>query len=416
MHDSKSLTTNSFTEKLVGNGVARFEEDEIRLGTILGRGEFGVIRSLQSISLSKDFNAANEHENSLRKKMSMNLMRNSEMNSKCKESKQKQCQEMRYAVKSLRADIMMKYFSNKNDRKLDGSNSHSDKHRDVVMDVLAIEAKILSEISHPNIIRLRAISNDHPLSSSFFIVLDRLKEILSDRINLEWRPLIKRLYKGKFINSILKSRENERNLLLLQQLEVASDLVSAMCFLHKNWIIYRDLKTDNIGFDVRGNVKLFDFGLSKRLNPSEEGKLYADLYQLTGQTGSLRYMAPEVFQNKAYNAFCDVYSFGILLFEIMTGIVPFENMGIVDYTKEIIMKGKRPPIPKHFIDSYLGDLMLLCWSSDIDERLRFKQIGTVLGKEIKILECELDVKDPLWQSLSRSQKLLNASMNSLYNK
>ena len=80
------------------------------------------------------------------------------------------------------------------------------------------------------------------------------------------------------------------------------------------------------------------------------------------------------------------------------------------------MKVKRPPIPKHFIDSYLGDLMLLCWSSDIDERLRFKQIGTVLGEEIKILECELDVKDPLWQSLSRSQKLLNASMNSLYNK
>ena len=51
-----------------------------------------------------------------------------------------------------------------------------------------------------------------------------------------------------------------------------------------------------------------------------------------------------------------------------------------------------------------------------DERLRFKQIGAVLGEEIKILECKLDVKDPLWQSLSRSQKLLNASMNSLYNK
>lgn len=57
-----------------------------------------------------------------------------------------------------------------------------------------------------------------------------------------------------------------------------------------NSIIYRDLKPDNIGFDVRGDVKLFDFGLSREL---PERKLDDGTYHMTGDTGSPRYMAPE---------------------------------------------------------------------------------------------------------------------------
>lgn len=56
-------------------------------------------------------------------------------------------------------------------------------------------------------------------------------------------------------------------------------------------IIYRDLKPDNIGFDVRGDVKIFDFGLAKELPTSE--KLADGTYNLTADTGSMRYMAPE---------------------------------------------------------------------------------------------------------------------------
>jgi serine/threonine protein kinase len=56
-------------------------------------------------------------------------------------------------------------------------------------------------------------------------------------------------------------------------------------------IIYRDLKPDNVGFDVRGDVKIFDFGLAKELDLSK--KLDDGTYNLTADTGSLRYMAPE---------------------------------------------------------------------------------------------------------------------------
>jgi serine/threonine protein kinase len=56
-------------------------------------------------------------------------------------------------------------------------------------------------------------------------------------------------------------------------------------------IIYRDLKPDNIGFDVRGDVKIFDLGLAKEIDPKK--KLPDGTYNLTADTGSLRYMAPE---------------------------------------------------------------------------------------------------------------------------
>jgi serine/threonine protein kinase len=64
-----------------------------------------------------------------------------------------------------------------------------------------------------------------------------------------------------------------------------------LCALSLFSIIYRDLKPDNIGFDVRGDVKIFDFGLAKEFDPAK--KAADGTYKLTADTGSLRYMAPE---------------------------------------------------------------------------------------------------------------------------
>ena len=72
-------------------------------------------------------------------------------------------------------------------------------------------------------------------------------------------------------------------------------------------------KPDNIGFDVRGDVKLFDFGLSFEI--TEECSSVDGLYELSGNTGSMRYMAPEVALGNPYNHKVDVYSFGILFWQ-----------------------------------------------------------------------------------------------------
>jgi serine/threonine protein kinase len=65
----------------------------------------------------------------------------------------------------------------------------------------------------------------------------------------------------------------------------------ALHSIHCNSIIYRDLKPNNVGFDVRGDIKIFDFGLAVEFDPAkakQNGK-----YRLTGDTGTIRYMAPE---------------------------------------------------------------------------------------------------------------------------
>ena len=85
---------------------------------------------------------------------------------------------------------------------------------------------------------------------------------------------------------------------------VWTDVARALRYLHDNDIIYRDLKPDNVGFDIRGDVKLFDFGLTKELRPRD--RIRTDEYRASGQTGSRRYMAPEVVLCKNYGLKADI--------------------------------------------------------------------------------------------------------------
>lgn len=169
---------------------------------------------------------------------------------------------------------------------------------------LAMEVKFLAVLRHNHIIKMRALAAVPYTSKDFFIVMDRLSETLDDRIDNTWKKqAAKRMLK----------KENKSEL-LLERIVVGYDICSALNFLHKNKIVYRDLKPENLGFDIRDDVKLFDFGLSAELQPAMKvpGSKPAT-YNLTGETGSFRYMAPEVANSQPYNETADVYAFGILL-------------------------------------------------------------------------------------------------------
>jgi len=153
---------------------------------------------------------------------------------------------------------------------------------------LAAEAMFLSSIAHPNIVRLRGAAGipGHP---NFMVIMDRLYETLDERVKgwkeeqqchlkAQSRPMLR----------FWKTRQEALSINLAERVMVGYDISRALNFLHHHRIIYRDLKPVNLGFDVRGNVRLFDLGLAKELKECdrvEEGR-----YKCTPLTGTRRWM------------------------------------------------------------------------------------------------------------------------------
>lgn len=90
----------------------------------------------------------------------------------------------------------------------------------------------------------------------------------------------------------------------------------ALEYLHKEKVLYRDLKPENVLLDIDGNIKLADFGVGERL---EGEKAYAKI-------GTIEYMAPEFFQENGYDFSVDIWSFGCTLYELVAGFPPFNGM------------------------------------------------------------------------------------------
>ncbi|XP_063802317.1 protein kinase C delta type-like [Pseudophryne corroboree] len=95
----------------------------------------------------------------------------------------------------------------------------------------------------------------------------------------------------------------------------AAEILCGLQFLHTRGIVHRDIKTENILLDAAGHVKIADFGLSV-MNVHGDKKI-------SGQAGTLCYMAPEIICKFPYNFMVDLFSFGVVLFEMATGIYPF---------------------------------------------------------------------------------------------
>jgi serine/threonine protein kinase len=178
----------------------------------------------------------------------------------------------------------------------------------------------------------------HAFHCDYFIVLDKLFDIMPQRI-VKWK---KQKGKGSGISKLFDRQGLKAQAFWVERLTVAYDIACALSYLHGMNVVYRDLKPDNIGFDVRGDVKIFDFGLAKEIDPSS---VLADgTYHLTADTGSLRYMAPEVFLGKTYNESCDTFSFGILAWQLFAVETPYEGFGVSSFEKIVINGGARPKI------------------------------------------------------------------------
>jgi len=262
---------------------------------------------------------------------------------------------------------------------------------------IALEAKILCSVFHPNIIKLRGICSGGEMGFStgkpegFFIILDRLYGTLDKRME-EWRQQEKltkaRSPKGPMLKSFFGSKKVKSEDIPQEKLTVIHDISSAMNYLHKRNIIYRDIKPENFGFTINNEIKLFDFGLSKELSSCK--KTEDGTYKLTGGIGTQRYMAPEVLRHERYNFSADVYSFTVLLWEILTLKRPFEGFSSEQHFQLVGNGTYRPSISKKY-STPVKRLLEDGWSSNLHNRPSFEEIDKFFsGCEDSIYQTLID--------------------------
>ncbi|GMY35192.1 serine/threonine-protein kinase STY13-like [Fagus crenata] len=214
------------------------------------------------------------------------------------------------------------------------------------------ELMMLATLKHPNIVRF----------------------IGACRKPMVW-CIVTEYAKGGSVRQFLTKRQN-RAVPLKLAVKQALDVARGMAYVHELGLIHRDLKSDNLLINADKSIKIADFGVA-RIEVQTEG--------MTPETGTYRWMAPEMIQHRPYTQKVDVYSFGIVLWELITGLLPFQNMTAVQAAFAVVNKGVRPIIPNDCLP-ILSEIMTRCWDGNAEVRPPFVEVVRMLeNAEIEIL-------------------------------
>jgi len=362
-------------------GIALFDMKEIVVGKKLGSGGFCNVYEARSFHPCPDTD------------LELNEPQREARTALASKAKTKRNKEARYAVKFLQPEL----------------TSNAKRFRIAARD-LEMEAQVLSQVNHPNIIKIRgcAIATGSPQENTehdrYFIIMDRLDETLCDRLD-KWKIQAKRL-NNPVLAGILDSRGLRRKHLLVERLQIATEIASALEYLHEKRIIYRDLKPGNLGFDSKtGRVQLFDFGLARSL--PEESSEFNDTYKMSGRVGTYRFMAPEVATSSPYNEKTDVYSFSHILYQMLALEKPYQGYSKHTHRMKVARGGERPPIDSHWPRA-IQEILKRAWSIKISERPCMTEIIAVLKEVISDLTGEPVVCDITTVCTSESLEQLTA--------
>ena len=170
------------------------------------------------------------------------------------------------------------------------------------------EALSASSLAHPNIVEMYDVGED---DGTYFIVMEYVD--------------------GKTLKQLLKKRGT---LTLSEAIDIMSQLTEGMAHAHDSYIIHRDLKPQNIMIKDDGQIKITDFGIAMALNATQ-------LTQTNSVMGSVHYLPPEQASGKGCTIKSDIYSMGIIFYELLSGSLPFRG----DNAVEIALKHMKEPLP-----------------------------------------------------------------------
>jgi serine/threonine protein kinase/Tfp pilus assembly protein PilF len=229
------------------------------------------------------------------------------------------------------------------------------------------ELKLAREIAHRNVCRMYDLNEE---KGTHYITMEYVR-------GEDLRSLIRRIGQLPIGKSI----------------SIATQICEGLSEAHRLGVVHRDLKSNNIMIDKEGNVRIMDFGIARSLEAKG----------ITGagvMIGTPEYMSPEQVEGKEVDQRSDIYSLGVILYEMLTGRVPFE--GDTPFTIGMKHKGETPKNPKELntqISDDLNRLILRCLEKEKDKR--YQSAGEVrseltnMEKGIPTTEKEIPEKKPL---------------------
>ncbi len=170
------------------------------------------------------------------------------------------------------------------------------------------EALAASSLSHPNIVEVYDVGEDN---GEYYIVMEYIE--------------------GKHLKNLLKKRGK---LTLSEAVDIMLQITDGLSAAHDSYIIHRDIKPQNIMILENGLVKITDFGIAMAMNATQ-------LTQTNSVMGSVHYLPPEQASGQGSTLQSDIYSMGIVMYELITGELPFKG----DNAVEIALKHLKEPIP-----------------------------------------------------------------------
>src|SRR5499427_1953709 len=208
------------------------------------------------------------------------------------------------------------------------------------LDRFTREARAASQLNHPNICTIHDIEDNN---GHTFMVMEKLE------------------------GQSLKARIKGKALDLEHLLDIAVQVAAALAASHAKGIVHRDIKPGNIFITPNGQVKVLDFGLAKLAKVGEVGtatdsSLEESLTQVGVIPGTAVYMSPEQARSQALDARTDIFSFGVVLYEMATGKKPFTGTNVVTTLHAVMNKKPEPPasvnqsVPKQ-LETIIGKAM-----------------------------------------------------------